>query len=78
MAKKEPLNDYDKLKDEIIIEKVNEIFQSKPDNYIAALEDIGFEYHQEADEEEIEERNAKPRNKNQRTLVAYFVGRAKE
>ncbi len=60
------LDDYKKLKDEIIIDKVNEIFRSRSDNYIAALEEIGFEYHEEDDEEEIEEREAKPKNKNQR------------
>jgi hypothetical protein len=65
---------YKKLKDEIIIEKVDDIFRSQPDNYIAALEEMGFEYHEEDDEEEIQERNAKPKNKNQRHLVMYFEG----
>lgn len=77
MCKKEKddtLNDYKKLKDEIIIDKVNDIFRSRPDNYIAALEEIGFEYHEETDEEEVEERKAKPKNKNQRKLVTYFEG----
>jgi hypothetical protein len=74
MSKKDFLDDYEKLKDEIIIEKVDEIFRTQPDNYIAALEEIGFEYHEEDDEEEIEERKAKPKNRNQRKLVAYFEG----
>ncbi len=52
--KDDTLDDYKKLKDEIIIDKVNEIFRSRSDNYIAALEEIGFEYHEEDDEEEIE------------------------
>lgn len=72
--KDDTLDDYKKLKDEIIIDKVNEIFRSRSDNYIAALEEIGFEYHEEDDEEEIEERKAKPKNKNQRKLVTYFEG----
>lgn len=70
----ETLDDYKKLKEEVIIDKVNEIFRSRSDSYIAALEEIGFEYHEEDDEEEIEERKAKPKNKNQRKLVAYFEG----
>jgi hypothetical protein len=70
----ETFDDYKKLKDEVIIDKVNEIFRSRSDSYIAALEEIGFEYHEEDDEEEIEERKAKPKNKNQRKLVAYFEG----
>ena len=69
----ETFDDYKKLKDEVIIDKVNEIFRSRSDSYIAALEEIGFEYHEE-DEEEMEERKAKPKNKNQRKLVAYFEG----
>jgi hypothetical protein len=72
--KGDTLDDFKKLKDEIIIDKVNDIFRSRPDNYIAALEEIGFEYHEETDEEETEERNAKPKNKNQRKLVTYFEG----
>jgi hypothetical protein len=72
--KDDTLDDYKNLKDEIIIDKVNEIFRSQSDNYIAALEEIGFEYHEEDDEEEIEERKAKPKNKNQRKLVTYFEG----
>ena len=72
--KDDTLDDYKKLKDEIIIDKVNEIFRSRSDNYIAALEEIGFEYHEEDDEEEIEERKAQPKNKNQRKLVTYFEG----
>lgn len=72
--KDDTLNDYKKLKDEIIIDKVNDIFRSRSGNYIAALEEIGFEYHEETDEEEIEERKAKPKNKNQRKLVTYFEG----
>lgn len=74
MGKKDIIKDYKKLKDEIIIEKVDEIFRTQPDNYIAALEGIGFEYQEEDDEEEIEERKAKPKNKNQRKLVSFFEG----
>ncbi len=72
--KDDTLDDYKKLKDEIIIDKVNDIFRSQSDNHLAALEEIGFEYHEEDDEEEIEERNAKPKNKNQRKLVTFFEG----
>jgi len=72
--KDDTLDDYNRLKDEIIIDKVNDIFRSRSDNYIAALEEIGFEYHEEDDDEEIEERKAKPKNKNQRKLVTYFEG----
>ncbi len=74
--KKDPtIEAYQKLKNEIIIEKVNEVFRTQPDNYISALEEIGFKYYDdEYDFEEIEEANAKPENQNQKDLIAYFEG----
>ncbi len=76
--KKDPvIKDYEGLRDEIVIDKVNAIFRTKPDNYIAALEEIGFEYHEEDDYDEIEERNARPENQNQKDLVAFFKGEKK-
>jgi hypothetical protein len=68
------LDDYQKLKNEIIIDKVNEIFRSQPKNTIAALSEIGFEYCEDDEDEEIEEKKAKPENKNQWDLVAFFEG----
>lgn len=73
--KDNPLDDYEKLKDEIIIDQVNEIFRTRPENYVSALERIGFEYHEEDDYEEIKEKNARPENQNQEELVAYFEGK---
>jgi len=66
------LNDYQRLKNEIIRDKVHEIFRTQPDNYISALEKIGFKYYDDDDPEEIEEKNSKPENQNQRDLVEYF------
>ncbi len=72
------LNDYEKLKNEFIRDKVSEIFRNHPKNYIAKMEEIGFEYFEEDNDcEEIEERNAQPENQRQRDLVAYFEGRKK-
>jgi hypothetical protein len=72
------LNDYEKLKTEITRDKVNEIFRSHPKNYIAKMEELGFEYFEDDNDcEEIEERNARPENQRQRDLVAYFEGRKK-
>lgn len=72
--KKDPLQAYLKLKHEMILDKVEEIFQTQPEHWGKALEEIGFKYVEEEDEEEIEERKARPRNKAQRDLVAYFEG----
>jgi hypothetical protein len=76
MAKKEkdPLGEYLKLKNEMIREKVEDIFRTQPENWGEALEEDGFKYYEEEDEEEIEERKARPQNKAQRDLVAYFEG----
>ena len=71
------IKDYEKLRDEIVIDKVNEIFRTQPDNYIAALEEIGFEYHEEDDYDEIEERNARPENQNQKELFGPDTAKRK-
>jgi hypothetical protein len=68
-------DELDRLKNETISDKIKEIFRTQPDNYISALEDIGFTYYEDDDFEEKEEREAKPENRNQRDLVAFFEGR---
>jgi len=72
------LDDYEKLKNEIIRDKVSEIFRNHPKDHIAKMEELGFEYFEDDDDyEEIEERNAKPENQRQRELVAYFENKKK-
>jgi len=72
------LDDYAKLKNEIIRDKVNEIFRNHPKDFIAKMEELGFEYFEDDDDyEEIEERNARPENQRQRDLVAYFENEKK-
>jgi hypothetical protein len=74
--KDDVLDEYQKLKNEIIIDKVDEIFRSQPKNYVAALNEIGFEYYEDDDDdEETEEKNARPENMNQLDLVEYFEGK---
>ncbi len=72
--KDKTIEEYEKLKNEIMIEKVDEVFRTQPDNYISALEEIGFTYYEDDDYEETEEANAKPENQNQKDLVAFFKG----
>lgn len=38
------------------------------------MEEIGFKYYVDDDRDEIEEKNAKPENQNQRDLIEYFEG----
>jgi hypothetical protein len=82
MSKKEKdktIEEYEKLGNKIAMDKVDEIFRTQPNNYISALEEIGFKYYEddENDNEEIEEANAQPENQNQKDLVAYFNGEKK-
>jgi hypothetical protein len=71
------LDEYLKLRDEMLIEQVDEIFRTQSDNYVSAMEEIGFEWHEEEDFEKQEEEAAKPENPNQRLLVDYFEGKEK-
>ena len=46
------LDDYEKLKNEIIRDKVNDIFRNHPKDYIAKMEEFGFEYFEDDDDSE--------------------------
>ena len=69
-------DEYERLKSEILLEKVNEIFRAHKDHgeRIKKMEELGFTYFEdEYDHEEIEEENnAEPENERQKKLVSYF------
>ena len=69
-------NNYEKIKREIVFEKAAKAIKEDPKNWIRQLEDIGFAYFDDGDgdEEELEEKLAKPENSNQKLLVNYFEG----
>jgi hypothetical protein len=69
------LNDYQKIKNEMVFEKVDNILKNQIDNYPEALEEIGFAYYEEENFEEKEENEAMPQNSNQKYLVSYFDGK---
>ena len=70
------LDDYDRLQSELILDKVGEIFRTHPRDTFAEMEKLGFTYcEDDTEDEEREERNARPENRRQRALVAYFEGR---
>lgn len=74
--KNSPLDDYKKLKNEIIHDKVNDIFRNHPKDWAAKLEDLGFTWFDDEDDtDEIEEQKARPENQNQEDLVKYFENR---
>ena len=59
-SKKSVLDDNEKLKYETNRDRVKEILSKHPRDYIAKMEEIGFQYcEDDEDEEEIEERKAK-------------------
>jgi len=69
------IENFEKLKNEIVSDKANDIFRDNPKEWVSKLEDFGFTYiDDEDDSEEIEERNAKPENQRQKDLVDFFEG----
>ena len=75
-GKKSALDENEKLKYETDRDRIKEIFGKHPRDYIAKMEEIGFEYFEDdEDEEELEERKARPENQCQKDLVDYFEGR---
>ena len=78
MKKKEKKNIIDeiiKIKNELVTEKINEIFRTKPEYYRTELAMLGFEWLDDDYTDEVEEENnAAPENKDQELLVAYFNG----
>lgn len=71
--KKSPLRDYEKLKNEIARDKVDEIFRDHPKAWITKLEDFGFTFFDDEDDSEaLEEQNAKPENQRHKDLVDFF------
>ncbi|MEI6126430.1 MAG: hypothetical protein WCQ99_07750, partial [Pseudomonadota bacterium] len=76
-GKKVYSSEDDKIKNNKVIHSVNNIFFNHPKDYIAKLGEIGFQYYEEEDHEEIEESNVEPLNQNQRKLVLYFENKIK-
>ena len=81
------LDDYERMRNEIIRDRVNDVFRHHPKDYISKMEEIGFEYFDDdVDYEEIDNPNYplirkyyKEANKNLKSLLLYgldnFPGR---
>jgi hypothetical protein len=68
-------SENDDLDNDSSADEVSRIFKEHPKDYISRLEEIGLVYHDDGpDEEEQEEAVAKPENKNQKDLIAFFNG----
>jgi len=69
---------FETWKRESLIDQVDEVFRDHPDDYVARLEELGFQYFDDDEDfEKEEEREAEPQNRRQRILVDYFEGRRK-
>lgn len=66
-------DDFDEIEDEIIRDKIREVFRDNPSNPMEAFEEIGFTwYDDDYPSEEDEENSAVPENRNQENLVTFF------
>ena len=65
-------DDPEKIKNELVADAI----KKNPKNWGSKLEELGFTWVDDGygDEEEIEEKLAKPTNQNQEFLLAYFDG----
>ena len=76
--KKKEKNDTDeiiRIKDELVTERINEIFRTKPEYFRTELATLGFVWFDDEYPDEVEEENiAAPENEDQELLVAYFNG----
>jgi hypothetical protein len=71
-------DDYEKKKHKLIFEKVSKAIREDPENWESQLEQLGFTwFDDEDDQEEIEENAATADSIDQEFLVAYFEGHVK-
>lgn len=76
-AKKDRFKEeFEKLRNEILRDRIREAFAKGAGNYQQSLEEIGFTlYDDDYPSEEDEERAAVPENSGQRLLISYFEGK---
>ena len=66
-------DDYEKIMRELRIEQVSKAIKENPKNWSRKLEELGFQwFDDENNQEQEEERSAKPENPDQELLVGYF------
>ena len=74
MANKEKdwKEEYEDIKNELLMDKVSNAINEDPRNWRKNMEDIGFTWIDDSQEEKEEEKNAIPKNVNQEYLIGYF------
>lgn len=69
--------EFESIKNELIVDKVSDVLRGDTKNWQKNMEDIGFAWIDDSQEEVEEENNARAENTNQEYLVAYFEGEIK-
>ena len=64
--------EYEDIKNEILMDKVSDTIKKDPKNWRNNMEEIGFTWIDDSQDEIEEEKNATPMNGSQEYLVAYF------
>ena len=67
--------EYEEIKNELIVDKVSDVFKKNPISWRKDLEEIGFTWVDDSQEED-EEKHAVAENTNQKYLVTYLEGQA--
>lgn len=72
---RDKIDEFMKLKNEMLREKVSDVFRNNPENYREELADLGFQWFDDDYPDEIEEEDrAVAQNETQEILLAYFHG----
>ncbi len=66
--------DHNDIKNELLADKVSDVFKKNPTDWRKNLETMGFTWVDDGQEEHEEENHAVAKNTNQEYLVAYFEG----
>ena len=64
--------EYEDIKNELLMDKISDTIKKDPKNWRNNMEEIGFTWIDDSQDEIEEEKNATPMNVSQEYLVAYF------
>ena len=64
--------EYEDIKNELLMDKISDTIKKDPKNWRNNMEEIGFTWIDDSQDEIEEEKNATPLNVSQEYLVAYF------
>jgi hypothetical protein len=66
--------DHDDIKNELLMDKVGDVFRKNPTDWRKDLEEMGFTWVDDGQKEDGEENHVVAENTNQEYLVVYFEG----